>query len=153
MRIKYFYTLMSEKQLFSIVLFIIALLVSCSRQPAYPEPPLKESEVIINVNMLQSERPVFFSYRYHGKNINFFVIKIGDTILSFLDACMSCYPSKLGYRIDNGYITCRACNTRYSPSDIEQGVGGCFPIRIQGYLHDEEYHIPASHLENMADKF
>lgn len=102
---------------------------------------------------LYSEKPMFFTFRYHGKDINFFVIKMSDNVLSFLDACMSCYPSKLGYRIDEGHIICRACNVRYSLSDIEKGVGGCFPIRIEGHLQEGEYHIQASELEGMADKF
>ncbi|HAM51727.1 MAG TPA: hypothetical protein DCP92_13980 [Nitrospiraceae bacterium] len=52
-------------------------------------------------------KPVIFAYRYHGKNINFFVLKIHDKVISFLDACRSCYVSKRGYWIDDGHITCK----------------------------------------------
>ncbi|MGD0886653.1 MAG: Fe-S-containing protein [Thermodesulfovibrionales bacterium] len=129
-------------------LLVFIFLVSCSRQPVYPEAPLKGSEVIIDANRLQSESPLFFTYRYHGKNINFFVLKVHDKVLSFLDACRTCDSSKSGYRVDNGYITCGACGVRYSLSEVETGVGSCWPIRIEGQLRDGEYHIPVSRLES-----
>jgi uncharacterized membrane protein len=116
----------------------------------YHEPPLKGSEVVINAERLRSESPVFFTLRSHGEKINFFVLKIDDRVLSFLDSCMSCYPSKLGYRVDGAYITCRTCGVRYPLSDMEKGFGSCSPVRIEGHLQDGEYHIPVSQLEISA---
>ena len=74
-------------------------------------------------------------------------------VLSFLDAYMSCYPSKQGFSVDGEYIRCRTCDVRYSLSEIEKGFGGCSPIRIHGRLQGGEYHIPVSRLEASADKF
>ncbi len=96
---------------------------------------------------------MFFTYHYHGKNINFFVLKTGDKVLSFLDACMSCYPSKRGYRVDGGHLVCRKCGVTYSLSDVEKGFGGCYPIRIEGRLQDGQYRIPVSLLGQAIDKF
>ncbi|GAB4422950.1 MAG: hypothetical protein OHK0032_18230 [Thermodesulfovibrionales bacterium] len=129
------------------------LLVACSRQPVYPAPQVEGSAVVIDAKALNPEMPEFYTYRYRNKNINFFVVKINGRVLSFLDACANCYPKKLGYRFEDGHIVCRACNVRYSVSEVEKGFGGCFPIHIQGHLQDGKYLIPISVLEGMADKF
>jgi len=138
-------------------LFILLLaslfLLSCARQPAYPEPPVRESDVVIDTHILAHEKPVFYTYHYHGKKINFFVFRTGEKVLSFLDACASCYSAKLGYRTGDGSVTCRKCDLRYSLSNIEQGFGSCFPIAIEGHLRDGEYLIPVSRLQAAADKF
>ena len=141
------------RQSLYISFLVFSFLVACSRQPIYPQPSLQGSEVVISADKLRSESPVFFTLRHNGKNINFFVLKIHDKVLSFLDACTSCYPSTRGYRTDRGYITCRTCDVRYSLSDIEKGVGSCFPVRIEGHLQDGQYRIPASRLEEAAATF
>jgi uncharacterized membrane protein len=132
---------------------MFAFLLSCSKQPVYPEPFIKGAEAVINAGSLRPESPLFFTYPAHGKKINFFVVKTGGKVLSFLDACESCYPSRLGFRVDEGFISCRKCEVRYSLSDIEKGFGSCFPIEIKGYLSGGEYRIPVSRLQEAAEKF
>ena len=142
------------KKITLLFVFIAAmLLAACSKQPLYPAPPIKGAEAAIDLKTLTPGIPKYFTYHYRGRRVNFFVIKTGDKVLSFLDACASCYPRKLGFRFDNGYFTCRACNVRYSVSEIEKGIGSCFPIRIRGDVRDGEYFLPVSVLENSADKF
>jgi len=150
---KTFFKRRFERRSIYISFFLISFCASCSRQPVYPEPSLKGSEVAIEVKKLRPENPLFLTYRHHRKNINFFVLKIDDKVVSFLDACMSCYPSKRGYRFDGGYITCKTCDIRYSLAEIEEGVGSCSPIRLEGHLQDGNYLIPVSLLEESADKF
>jgi len=145
-------TIKLERRLLHISFIVISFLVACSRQPLYHEPSLMGSEVVINADQLRSETPVFFTVRYRGKNINFFVLKIHDKVLSFLDSCTSCYPSKRGYQVDKEYITCRTCGVKYPLSDIEKGVGSCSPISLAGHLQDGQYRIPVSRLEEAADK-
>jgi len=142
----------SVRRLLYIFLLVVSSLVACSQQPLYPEPALNGSEVVIDAEKLRSESPAFFTFRYHGKKINFFVLKVHERVLSFLDVCTSCYPSKRGYRTDNGYLTCRTCDVRYSLSDIEKGLGGCYPISVEGRLQDGKYLIPVSVLEKAIDK-
>lgn len=136
-----------------ILYFVLLFLPCCSRQPVYPEPPMIGSEVVIDVSNLDSKKPQFFSYHYRNKIINFFVIKIDNKVLSFIDACTECYPQKLGYRFDDGYIICKACNVRYSVSEVEKGFGSCYPIQIMGHLQDGKYLIPVSALKRMAFRF
>jgi len=135
-----------------IFLFVISSLVACSKQPIYPEPSLQGSEVVIDAGDLRSGGPVFFTFHYHGNQINFFVLRVNEKVLSFLDACTSCYPSNRGYRIDNGYLTCRKCDVRYSLSDIEKGFGTCSPISLEGRLQGGKYLIPVSVLEKAINK-
>jgi len=135
------------------LLYLLPSLLSCSRQPVYPGPPIIGSEIVVDIKILKPEVPQFFTYNYQNKRINLFVIKIGDRVLSFLDACSSCYPKRLGYRAESGYIICRACNIRYSISEIENGIGSCIPIKISGVQKDGRYLIPLSELERMGDKF
>ncbi len=140
-------------KMFAVVLFIFLSLYACAKQPAYPEPPRMGNDVTVDSGTLRSEIPVFFTYHYQGKKINFFVVKVDDKILSFVDACARCYPAKKGYRFEAGTLICRDCNVGYAVTGIEKGVGSCVPMRIAGLLQDGKYRIPVSTLEGMADKF
>jgi uncharacterized membrane protein len=132
---------------------VFLLLGSCSRERGFKEAPRAGEYVVVDVSKLPSGTPKYLTYRVKGKNVNFFVIKSGGRVLSFLDACASCYPYKKGYIFDRGHFICRECNIRYSIADMEKGVGRCFPIRVEGFPRDGEYAIPVANLEAAADKF
>ena len=132
---------------------VILLLASCSRQPSYPPPLQSGPDVVIETNDLLPETPNFYTYRYQGKDINFFILKVQNKVLAFLDACVTCYPHKQGYRYDNGFVTCRYCNTKFSVFKLEKGIGGCYPIIIEGRIDKGRFHIPVKSLEAAADKF
>jgi len=135
-------------------LSLLFLFISaCSEQPTYPEVPRIGGDVVVDVSGLPSEIPEFFTYYYHGKKINFFVMKTNQIILSFLDACVKCYPEKRGYRFDGRKVICRACNLNYPVSEIEKGFGSCYPIRLPGHVQNGKYHISLSLLEAQVDKF
>jgi uncharacterized membrane protein len=132
---------------------LLLCLIACSRQPVYPHPAASDGNIIVNISSLQPGVPQFFTYRYQGKNINFFVIKIDEKVASFLDACTSCYPHKRGYRYENSAVTCRFCNMSFSLYTLEKGLGGCYPVKIEGRTENARYLIPRSALQNQADKF
>lgn len=135
------------------IVLVMLLLSSCSRTTSYSEAPRAGQEIVVDVAGFSQEIPRYFTYSYKGKNINYFIVRSGDKVLGFLDACASCFPQKKGYSFDRGYFICRACNVRYSVSEIEKGIGGCFPIRISGELRGQKFVIPASTLEAAVDKF
>ncbi len=126
---------------------------ACSRQPVHPAPAIEGRDAVIAVSTLKHEVPQFFTYQYQGKNISFFVLRLNDKVLSFLDACASCYPHKQGYRYDDGFVTCRFCNMKFPVYKLEKGLGSCYPIRIDGRIENGKYLIPVATLENAADKF
>jgi uncharacterized membrane protein len=114
---------------------------------------MQGEDVVIQVASLPLEVPQFYSYRAKNKDVNFFVLRMQDHVLSFLDACLTCYPRKLGYEYKDGYVVCRACDTTYSVYKLEKGIGGCFPIRIDGRQEGSAYLIARSTLERHAAKF
>ena len=137
----------------SCLLGAFASLAACSRQPRYAAPPIEGENVVIHTASLPLEMPQFYSFRTKGKDVNFFVIRMKDVVLSFLDACLTCYPRKLGYESKDGYVVCRACDTTYSVYKLEKGLGGCYPIRIEGTQEGDDYRIARSTLERHAGKF
>jgi uncharacterized membrane protein len=81
------------------------------------------------------------------------VIEIKGWVLSFLDACLTCYPRKLGYASKEGFVVCRACDTSYSVFKLEKGIGGCYPIRIEGTREGGLYRITKSTIDRHTGKF
>jgi uncharacterized membrane protein len=110
-------------------------------------------DIVLDISTIPHEVPQFYSYRSGRKDVNFFVIRLQDRILSFLDACLTCYPRKLGYRHDNGFVTCRACDTRYSIYKLEKGLGGCYPIQFEGRHEKGKFLISRATLDRHAGKF
>ncbi|MFO0752871.1 MAG: Fe-S-containing protein [Thermodesulfovibrionales bacterium] len=143
----------SVKRRFICSLLLLALLASCSGQAAHPSAPTAGSDVIIDAASLAPDTPRFFTYRFQGKNINFFVVRYEGKVLSFLDACVTCYRSKQGYRVREGGLVCRDCGKAYTLPEVETGLGGCFPIKIKGILKEGKYHIPRAALEQAAAVF
>ncbi|MFN3395379.1 MAG: Fe-S-containing protein [Thermodesulfovibrionales bacterium] len=135
------------------LMVFVLFLQSCTKQPLYQEPVIIDDMVIVNTSQLIEKRPVFFSYQYNKKMINFFVIKIEGKVSSYLDACAKCYPKKLGFGFDNGYIYCRACNVRHPVENIEKGFGSCYPIKIAGEEQQGKYFISLKTLQEKVDKF
>ena len=136
-----------------LIITVVLLLLSCSRRPVYPPPTQSGTSVSIDTTSLQPDIPEFFTYHHGSKLISFFVIKVNGEVLSFLDACASCYPHKKGYQYDKGSVICRSCNMKFPVSQLAKGLGGCFPIKIEGRREEEKYLIPLSILEKAADKF
>ncbi len=74
-------------------------------------------------------------------------------IQSYLDACASCYHHKQGYRPDDGAVTCRYCNMKFSIYKLEKGLGSCYPIKIKGKAEKDKYMISHAVLEGAAKLF
>jgi uncharacterized membrane protein len=134
-------------------ILISLLLVSCSQQTVYPPAHQSGAYVVIEIAALRPEVPKFYSYRYQGRNINFFLLKVQDNVLAFLDACASCYPHKRGFRYDKDCVTCRYCNLQFPIHKLEKGIGGCYPIKLEGKIVNGQFRIPVKALEIAADKF
>jgi uncharacterized membrane protein len=136
-----------------LLLMLSMLLISCSRQPQYPEARRSADSVVLDASALQPEVPAYYSYSHNGIRINFFIVKLDDRVVSFLDACMKCYAKKLGFRSENGMVVCRSCNEKYPVTEIEKGFGSCYPVKIEGRLDGTSYSIPAETLERVGERF
>jgi uncharacterized membrane protein len=137
----------------SLFLFFPLLFVACSKQQKYAASTVVGSEVVVEMSSLKHEIPRFFTYRYNGKNINFFVLRMDTGVQSYLDACASCYPHKLGYKYEDGTVVCRACGLKFSVYKLEHGLGNCYPIKVTGRVEKDKYLIPLAALEAEAGKF
>ena len=135
------------------LLVVLASLASCSSQQRFPSPPVQGDSIVVSLASLPLEVPQFYSYRTKGTLVNFFIIRMQDRVLSFLDACLTCYPRKLGYASHEGFVVCRACDTHYSIYKLEKGIGGCFPIRIEGIREGDSYRIARSTFDRHSAKF
>ena len=119
----------------------IVLLLSCSRTPVYPEPPVYRGTVRIEIEKLPERKPRFFTFRQGVRGINFFVVKAGGDVQSYFDACAKCYPKRLGYRYDAGRLDCRACDVSYPLNNLKDGIGSCYPIKLPGRVEAGHYVI------------
>lgn len=142
-----------RKTMMKVSFFILLAVLSCSRQSSYPPAPQNGQDIIIDASILEPDTPKFFTYHYKGKSINFFFLKINNKVSSFIDACASCSTHKQGYRYEDGAVTCRYCNMKFPVYKLEKGLGGCYPIKLEGRTENGKYLIHLATLEKMADKF
>lgn len=143
---------MKQISLFFVALFF-TVFSACTHQPVYPAAPVTGKDLTISTDSLKPEIPQFYTHQFEGKNISFFVVKIDHKVLAFLDACASCYPHKQGYRYENNAVTCRYCNMNFSLYKLEKGLGGCYPIKIEGRVDEGNYLIPLAQLESAKSRF
>jgi len=115
-----------------LLLGIAILLLSCSKDHKHQEAPFDGSKVNIDVNLLKDGIPVFYSFIDREDIINFFILRDDEGIHAYFDACQQCYKNKLGFRYEEDNLLCNSCNVGYPVSKIKQGVGGCYPIKLEG---------------------
>ena len=131
----------------------ILFLFACTQQPSYPPAAQSGPDIVIDVAGLQPDIPQFHTYRYQGRNISYFLLKIDNRVNSFLDACASCYAHHQGYRYEDGAVTCRYCNMKFPIYKLEKGLGSCYPIKIEGRMEGGKYLLPVIVLEKETGKF
>lgn len=136
-----------------LLLLLLLSVAACSREPVYPEAPVSGQDISIDLALLKPGAPHYFIHSFDSMKIHFFVVKMDDRVISFLDACTKCYPQKKGFAYDSGSVICRACNERYPLSEIEKGFGSCYPIRVEGRVKDNRYLISATALEKLGTKY
>lgn len=136
-------------QFFSRIAFAVVLcsVFSCARTPVYPEVRPQGGAVRIALRDLPEKTAVFKTYYDRERGINYFVLKVNDKAESYFDACAKCYPKRLGYRIEGGRLGCRACDVKYSPENLKEGLGTCYPIRLPGKVEGEFYIISEADLK------
>ncbi len=129
---------------FLTVMASFLVFVSCSQTPVYHEASSDSGNITIDTAVLAENVPVFFTFRTDKKKVNFFILRTGGQIASYFDACTKCFPKKRGFRPDKEMVACRACDVSYHVNDLKDGIGSCYPIRLEGrtagsvYLIDRE---------------
>ena len=127
---------------FIFVFFCLSFLTGgCRSQPVHTAAPVTDGQVAISLSSLQQNIPAFYTYHIRGKPVSFFVLKTEDAVESYLDACVKCYPKKLGYRFSEGKVVCKACNVSYPLTHLKDGIGSCYPIVLEGKTDGDTYRI------------
>ncbi len=129
---------------------VISFLAGCGRQT--PEHPVVVPEGDrVNIPLVSVNNGVvhFFTYKYDGKNINFFVRTDGTGRLrAHFDACYSCFKYKLGYVREGNQVVCIACRIGYNLDDVVWDyVGACAPINLKSRIAGNHLVIRRSWLE------
>lgn len=119
----------------------VILVLSCKKGTSYKEPHFDGTNYVIDISMLQESQPEFYAPSINNKRVCFFLIRVHGEVQSYFNACRECYPKKLGFYLDNGYIACKSCNVKYPVEALKDGMGSCYPIRLKGSVIDNRYII------------
>jgi len=142
---------------FAYMLIISAVILSfpaCSNKNKGEELVPAGGRFEINVSRLEKGGARFFRHRFKDKNIVFMVARAGNGELkAAFDACITCYPHRMGYMSEKGCVICRYCDTSFSIENIDTGVGNCVPIKIPSRLEGENLVISQSDIEAGAKWF
>ncbi|MBI5639980.1 MAG: DUF2318 domain-containing protein [Nitrospirae bacterium] len=119
----------------------LILVSACSKMPSYPQAPFDGKSVSIDIRKLGENKPVFYTFLSGQKKINYFVVRLDNSVQSYFDACAKCFPKRLGYRLDGQEVYCMACDVRYSIHELKDGLGSCYPIKLDGRAEGDLYII------------
>ena len=140
------------KPFLSIVAVACVLFLQTGCGPKAPEHQLVVPEgdwVNISLEAVDDGDVHFFTYKWQGKNINFFVRTDGAGRLhAHFDACYSCFKYKLGYVREGSQAVCIACRIGYDLDDaVWDYVGACAPITLNSRIAGSRLAIRRSWIE------
>ena len=132
------------------VLCLLPLEVGCSKQaPEHRVVVPAGDRVSISLDTVNDGGVHFFTYKWEGRNINFFVRTDGTGHLqAHFDACYSCFKYKLGYVREGEEVVCIACQIGYRLEDvIWDYIGACAPINLKSRILNRHLTINRTSLE------
>jgi uncharacterized membrane protein len=136
-----------------VALALLALaFASCARKPEYPSAPSSGGTIKFTISEMEEGKPEFHSLEHEGTRIDYFVLKVNDTVESYFDACAKCYPKKMGYRVVGQELVCVACGQRF-PVEGLKGIGSCYPLPLKGTTEGDTYVIDGKELLRGAKYF
>jgi len=138
------------KTALSLILVLSLLGTGCSKQaPEHRIVVPAGARVRIPLKTVNDGGVHFFTYKWDGRNVNFFVRTDGTGRLqAHFDACYSCFKYKLGYVREGNEVVCIACRIGYRLEDvIWDYVGACAPINLKSRVSDGHLTIRRASLE------
>ncbi len=101
--------------------------------------------VQIPINKINDGKAHYFSYKFQGKTINFFVLKSRDGVIrAAFDACDVCFPKRKGYTQAGDYMICNNCGQRFHSTKINVLKGGCNPAPLRRTNNGKDLVIAAA---------
>jgi uncharacterized membrane protein len=135
------------------LLFLPAVLLSCTQKAEYRMPVTNGDEIIIDASQLKNAEPSFFTFSSGSQRTDFFVIRKDNTVGSYIDACMKCYQHGKGFSVEGHYLTCRFCKERHPIDSLKTGSGSCHPLPLKGELRGRYYVIKISEVKKASRYF
>ena len=133
---------------------ILVSLFACERKPRGVELAPREGKFIINTAGFEKGTVRFYSHHFGGKDIVFLVARSEDGgFKTAFDACITCYPHRMGYRAEKGCVVCIYCNTAFRIDSLDTGVGNCVPIKIPSRVEGNNLIISQGDVEAGAEWF
>ena len=149
-RIKKVFAMPAVKEYGFYLVWVLVVLAACSGQAPEHAPVIPGTESLrIDLNAVNDGGVHFMTYKFKGKNINFFVRTDGSGYLqAHFDACYSCFKYKLGYVREENRVVCIACRIGYNLEDATWDyVGACAPINLKSRIVNEYLVIGRTRLE------
>ena len=132
------------------VLCLLQFEAGCSKQAPEHQIVLPTGDrVNISLDTVNDGGVHFFTYKWDGRNINFFVRTDGTGHLqAHFDACYSCFKYKLGYVHEGDEVVCIACRIGYRLENvIWDYIGACAPINLKSRVSNGHLTINRKSLE------
>ncbi|OGW25081.1 MAG: hypothetical protein A2X59_00365 [Nitrospirae bacterium GWC2_42_7] len=123
------------------ILFAATLLCSCIDKSSFKQISFDGSRAVADIKNLKEKQAEFYTASIDGRKIDFFIVMVNGEVQSYFNACLTCYPKKLGFRFKNRGVICRTCNVSYPVDTLKDGVGNCYPIKLRGNRDNDRYVI------------
>lgn len=138
-----------KKIVAAIILSVVLVSIfACGKKPRGEELAPRGGKFIINTAGFEKGTVRFFRHHFHDKDIVFLVARSEDGgYKTAFDACITCYPHRMGYRSEKGCVVCIYCNTAFKIESLDTGVGNCVPIKIPSSAKGETIVISQGDVE------
>ncbi len=131
-----------------ILTVLVASLFACARKPKGEELTPVQGRFVIDARSFEKGEVRFYRHSYMGKEIGFLVARGEDgSFKTAFDACITCYPHRMGYRSEKGCVVCIYCNSVFRIEELDTGIGNCVPIKIPSRLEGDKLVISQSDVE------
>lgn len=133
---------------------IMAFLTACGGTPRGEPASPRDGVFSFDARKIAAGEVRFYGYDAAGKHITFFVARApSGEIRTAFDACITCYPNKMGYRAKDGCVVCAYCNTEFKLDELGTGKGNCMPISVPHRLEGDTLIISQKDIEAGARWF
>lgn len=136
------------------LILLTAFLTACGGAPKGEAVLPKDGVFSFDARKIGTGDVKFYGYDAGGKRVTFFIARApSGEIRTAFDACVTCYPYKMGYKAGKDCVVCAYCNTVFKLDELGTGKGNCIPIAIPHRLEDDTLTISLKDIEAGARWF
>jgi uncharacterized membrane protein len=132
----------------AVILCMTSFLTACGGAPKGEAVLPKDGVFSFNAREIGAGDVRFYRYDGGRKRVTFFIARTpSGEIRTAFDACVTCYPYKMGYKVGNGCVVCVYCNTAFKLDELGTGKGNCIPIAIPHHIEGDTLTINQKDIE------